>query len=147
MKNAKLIIGLIALVLVVGTASWYGYDLIFKKEMPVVRPPVEKFDISPTPQVEIPTLLPEKKEIISKLKTHEVTITDGAFSPASLTIKLHDQIQWENKDNEVCQIKGEGWESPAIESGMNFTQAFDQLSTSSYFCALHPEVKGTIIVE
>jgi plastocyanin len=147
MKNLKLITGLIALALIVGIASWYGYDLIFKKAEPIVRQPVKQFDISPTPQVKIPTLSPEKKEIISKLETHQVDITDRAFSPASLTIKLHDQVQWQNKGNEACQIKGEGWESPTVESGTNFTQAFDQLGTFSYFCALRPEVKGTVIVQ
>lgn len=92
-------------------------------------------------------LTPEKKEIISKLETHTVTIQNGSLSPTSLTIKLHDQVKWQNNDNETYQIKGEDWGNVPIESGESFTQAFETAGTFSYSCVLHPELTGTIIVQ
>ena len=81
------------------------------------------------------------------MKSHKVVISDGAFSPANLTIKVHDQVQWNNKESENCQIKTEDWQSPPIRPEKNFTQAFPEPGTFPYSCSLHPEIKGTIIVE
>ena len=149
MKNLspKLLIPiLVGAVIFIGIVSWYGYDLIFKKEKPV-RSPAQKFDTGLESQVESPTLSPERKEIVSKMKSHKIVISDGAFSPANLTIKVHDQVQWNNKESENCQIKTEDWQSPPIRPGKNFTQAFNEPGNFPYSCSLHPEIKGTIIVE
>ena len=96
---------------------------------------------------EIPTLTPEKKEIISKLETHIVIIQNKSFSPANLTIKLHDQVEWQNKDSETYKIKGEDWGNVPIEPGESFSQAFETAGTFTYSCALHPDLTGTIVVE
>jgi plastocyanin len=95
----------------------------------------------------IPTLSPEEIEIISKLETHVVTLENDSFSPQNLTIKHHDQVEWQNKDQETYQIKGEEWGDVPIEPGESFTQAFDQVGVYSYSCPLHPDLTGTIVVE
>lgn len=97
--------------------------------------------------IEAPTLTPERIEIVQKLEEYVVTIQNQQFSPSTLTIKANDQVKWENKDNEVYQIKGDNWGNIPLRPGKNFTQAFEKPGTYSYSCALHPELAGTIIVE
>jgi plastocyanin len=37
--------------------------------------------------------------------------------------------------------------SPGLDSGDNFSYRFTTPGTYPYFCALHPHMKGTIIVQ
>jgi len=139
-KNLKSVLIFFLFAIIIGAVSWYGYDLIFKKGKPSAP------TIIPAP-AKPPTLSPEKREIISQLETHQVIIQDTGFSPQSLTIKLHDQVQWLNSKEEVCQIKGNNWGGVPIQSNRKFTQAFDKAGTFTYSCALDLENKGTIIVK
>ena len=81
------------------------------------------------------------------MKTHTVSIQKSQFTPQTLTIKLHDQVRWENKDSINHQVKGKNWGNVPLRPGRRFTQAFDEIGSFPYSCALHPEMKGTIIVE
>lgn len=95
-----------------------------------------------------PTLSPEKKEIVAKMKTHLVSLKNGTASPATLYIKLHDQVRWSNDDEAGnYRIKGEGWGNIPIEPGMSFVQSFKEAGTFTYTCTLHPEIQGSIIVQ
>jgi len=94
-----------------------------------------------------PTLSPEQIEIISKIETHTVEIVNGQFNPSTLNIKAHDQVVWKNKDGKTHKVTGENWGNVPIENGESFTQSFDTPGTYPYSCALHPEMKGIIIVK
>jgi len=118
-----------------------------KKQTPASQtlpppPPVQKEE-----KTAPPTLSPQQIEIIKKIETHTVEIINGQFNPATLTIKPHDQVMWKNKDGKTHNIKGEGWGNVPIENGENYTHSFEQPGTYPYSCALHPEMKGTIIVK
>jgi len=131
---------IVVLLLIIGGGALFLYG-----QSKLGRPPAERREIIPIQ--EIPTLSPERKEIISKVETNTVIIQNKSFSPQNLTIKLHDQVEWQNKDNETFQIKGEGWGDVPIGPGESFTQAFETPGTYSYSCALHPDLTGTIVVE
>ena len=137
-----MIVGLWVLAVVVGLASWYSYDLLFRKK---AEPPAGPKAV-PT-LAEPPTLSPEKKEIISKLETHSVVITEAGFAPQTLTIKRYDQVQWENQGSTTHQVKGEGWGNVPIQPGKRFTQAFEETGTFPYSDSLQPTLTGTIIVQ
>jgi len=152
-SNKKILI-VVAAFLVVGLIAFLVVTryLSLALKQPLTEPTEVERQVVPSPiltpeREEIPTLTPERKEIISKLETHIVTIENKSFSPQSLTIKLHDQVEWQNKDNETYQIKGEGWGNVPIRPGKSFTQVFETVGTHSYFCALHPEMTGTIVVK
>jgi plastocyanin len=119
-----------------------------QKTSPPSLPAVPKeSQTSQEEKIAIPTLSPEKVEIVSKIETHNVEIKNNQFNPQSLQIKLHDQVKWVNNDNKTHKISGEDWGNVPIENGESFIQAFDKRGTYPYSCALHPEMKGTIIVE
>lgn len=143
----KLAFGLLAIVALISISlvSFY-YVQQQKLTLKPTPPPVGqgKPVISSVP---IPTKTEEEKKIIAKIETLTVVIKDKKFAPQTLTIKLHDQVAWQNKDSLSHQVKGNNWGNVPINAGENFTQAFDTLGTFPYTCVLHPEMTGTIIVE
>lgn len=152
-KKLTLIAGVVLLILVIGLGGllFFGggkLTLPFvpsgEQEREITSPPPAQ--VSP-PGGEAPALTPERLEIISKIENHVVTIQNQSFSPVNLTIKPHDQVEWQNKDNENYQITGEGWGNVPIGPGESFTQSFETAGTYSYSCTLHSELTGTIVVE
>jgi len=130
--------------------------LVINQQQKKSLPPPSSLKEAPTPkeiptsaekQAAPPTLSPEQIEVISKIETHTVEIANGQFNPSTLNIKTHDQVMWQNKDGKTHKIIGENWGNVPIENGENFTQAFDTPGTYPYSCALHPKMKGTIIVK
>ena len=72
--------------------------------------------------------------------------TSWSFSPAEVSAKVGDTIEWVNKDAfaHTATVKG-GWEvmippkksaKPDIEDG----------GTVDYFCRFHPNMKGRLVV-
>lgn len=146
MKEKKKILILTGIFLVLAIAVFIFYYQKPKVKLPSAKPtPPAGEGLSPT-IAELPTIPPEKMKALGEIETLEINIANRAFSPPNLTIKRYDQVQWNNNDDEVYQLKTEDWESPLIEPGLNFTQAFDQPGTFPYYCILHPNIKGTIIV-
>ncbi|MGB9911726.1 MAG: cupredoxin domain-containing protein [Microgenomates group bacterium] len=142
-KNQKIILILAGLILLIVLVSGFFYFKSKKENLPSA-PSSQTPIVNPTT---IPTLTEEQKEIIANITTHTVKIENGKLNPETITIKVHDQVSWVNNDKEVYQIKGEDWGNVPINPGENFTQAFDKPGTFSYTCALHPQIKGTVIVK
>jgi len=134
--------------------TWQEKKTLFSlKEVPTTLPtPVYTTPDQRSPGLNLeelgsPTLTPETKAIISKIENHVVIIENKSFSPQNLTVNRYDQVEWENQDEETYQIKGENWGDVLIIPEESFTQAFNERGTYPYTCTLHPNLKGTIIVE
>jgi plastocyanin len=139
LKYLLAILGVVSLVAV-------AFLFVYQQKKNIFSPPKE------TPpdarqQTAPPTLSPEQIEIISKKEAQTVEIINGQFNPQILTIKTHEQVKWQNKDGKTHKIIGEGWSTIPIEDGESFILPFNNPGTYSYYCAFHPEMKGTIIVE
>ena len=69
-----------------------------------------------------------------------------AFSPAEISAKVGDTIEWVNKDAfaHTATVKG-GWEVmlPVKKSG---SITVEKAGTINYYCRLHPNMKGRIAV-
>lgn len=79
-------------------------------------------------------------------KTITVTVDKMAFSPAEISARVGDTIEWVNKDAfaHTATVKG-GWEVmlPVKKSG---SVVLDKAGTVDYICRFHPNMKGTISV-
>ena len=77
----------------------------------------------------------------------QVKISDLAFSPAEITIKEGDVIEWVNGDfiDHTATADNEAW-GVAIAAGQSARQKFDHAGTSKYFCRFHPDMRGTVDV-
>jgi len=81
--------------------------------------------------------------------TMEVKVQNFAFAPPTLTVPVGTQVTWINKDDTVHNIvdKNKAFKSKALDTNEKFSYTFDKPGTYSYFCALHPQMKGTVEVK
>jgi len=76
-----------------------------------------------------------------------VAISNFAFDPATITIDKGSTVAWVNKDSVAHTITGTGFDSGSFETGQNYSRKFDQSGTFEYYCAIHPSMKGTVVVK
>ncbi|MBV9149076.1 MAG: cupredoxin family copper-binding protein [Candidatus Eremiobacteraeota bacterium] len=78
-----------------------------------------------------------------------VHVKDFAFQPATLTISAGQRVTFQNDDDEAHTVTAtdKSFDSAGLDSGQSWTHTFDKPGTYAYFCALHPYMKGKIIVK
>ncbi len=85
--------------------------------------------------------------------TH-VYMRDEAFSPAHIQVLLGTTVTWTNQDSvphnvtlsPVVISPSDNWESGLLYSGQSFGYTFTSRGTFLYYCQVHPEMSGTVIV-
>lgn len=77
----------------------------------------------------------------------QVKIADLAFSPAEITIKEGDTIQWVNGDfiDHTATANNGTWDV-TIAASQSARQQFNNAGTTKYFCRVHPDMTGTVHV-
>jgi amicyanin len=80
--------------------------------------------------------------------TTEVTISDFAFHPASVTVKPGSTVNWTEEDADVHNVKfsGGGVTSPVLRKGETFSHTFNAAGVYPYICSIHPYMHGTVVV-
>ena len=86
----------------------------------------------------------------SHAATTNVTIVDYAFSPASITVHVGDTITWTNQDTAPHTVTSSSGpaklDSPQLEKGQSWSFTFTKAGDYEYYCAVHPDMKGKVIV-
>ena len=79
----------------------------------------------------------------------QVTVEQAMFGPATLTIRAGTTVTWVNHDGDLHTVTStQGlFASPGLDQGDTFAYRFTTPGTYPYFCALHPHMKGTILVQ
>ena len=79
----------------------------------------------------------------------EIAIQSFQFVPAILTVAPGTAVTWVNKDEEPHNVVSpdRAFRSKAIDGGEKFTNVFDKPGTFNYICAVHPHMRGTVIVK
>jgi plastocyanin len=78
----------------------------------------------------------------------KVTIDNFTFSPATLSVKAGTTIVFLNHDDlphNVVDANGV-FRSKALDTDETFARVFDKPGEFVYFCGLHPQMQGKIIV-
>ena|SRR5579871_3642076 len=78
-----------------------------------------------------------------------VLIRNDAFSPQTLTIRVGQTVEFANRDDDahtVTAVDG-SFDSKGLDTNGFWRHAFTRPGTYAYFCALHPFMKGTIVVK
>jgi len=78
----------------------------------------------------------------------EVDIDNFSFTPPALTVKAGTAVIFRNRDDiphSVVGVEGE-FHSKALDTDDTFTFTFAKPGTYVYFCGLHPNMKGEIVV-
>jgi plastocyanin len=77
-----------------------------------------------------------------------VSIVGRAFDPPSVEVTMGGTVEWTNEDVDGHTVTGDdgSFDSGIIAPGESFTRAFDAPGTYGYFCAIHPDMVGTVSV-
>ncbi len=78
-----------------------------------------------------------------------VTISNFTFSPQTLTVAVGTTVTWVNQDDTAHTVTSadKKFASQALDTGDTFSFKFTTPGTYSYFCTLHPQMVGKIIVK
>ncbi|MBI5798168.1 cupredoxin family copper-binding protein [Candidatus Woesearchaeota archaeon] len=86
----------------------------------------------------------------TKTSTIKINIQNFAFSPAEITIKAGDTIDWENKDSAphtVTSDTGSELSSQTLKNGDTFSHTFTSPGVYDYHCTIHPSMTAKVIVQ
>jgi plastocyanin len=79
----------------------------------------------------------------------EILIQSFAFSPNSVTVPVGTEVKWTNLDSpghNITSDDGTTIKSPKLAQGESWSMVFSTPGTYTYFCSIHPSMKGTIVV-
>jgi plastocyanin len=82
-------------------------------------------------------------------RRHVVEIRGLTFHPAVLEVAPGDTVVWINRDfvpHTATATGGVSWDTGTLTQGQEGRYVPRRKGASSYICALHPTMKGTLIV-
>ena len=94
-------------------------------------------------------LAQQAQQQVAAVGEAEIAIQSFQFVPAILTVAPGTAVTWVNKDEEPHNVVSpdRAFRSKAIDGGEKFTNVFDKPGTYNYICAVHPHMRGTVIVK
>jgi len=83
------------------------------------------------------------------LNANEVVIDNFSFKPALLNVKAGTKVTWVNHDDEphTATDDDKRFNSKTLDTNDVFSFTFTEPGTYNYFCALHPKMRGQIVVK
>ena len=87
---------------------------------------------------------------LAQAATLPVTIDNYNFAPGTLTIHPGDTVIWQNKDSvphTATAVDGKSFDSGAIVPGASWSFIFKAPGTYPYRCSIHPDMRGSVIVQ
>lgn len=80
--------------------------------------------------------------------TNTIKIKNLAFNPSDITVKVGTTVKWVNEDSVMHRLKSSDvFSSGDLNKGDTFEFKFSEVGTYNYFCEIHPNMKGKVIVE
>jgi amicyanin len=78
-----------------------------------------------------------------------VHIDNFAFSPQEITVAPGATVTWVNRDDIPHNVvaSNKAFRSKVMDTDQQYSFTFSTPGTYEYFCALHPHMKGTVIVK
>lgn len=77
-----------------------------------------------TQQPAAPAKTPSAPQYAGQGKIVDISISNFAFNPASVTISTGDTVRWTNQDSATHTVKGSSFESGLIAQGDNYEFTF-----------------------
>lgn len=77
-----------------------------------------------------------------------VHIKDDAFFPARLVVAVNQRVLFVNDDDDAHTVTATSglFDSKGLDTHAQWSRRFSKPGTYTYFCSLHPFMKGTIVV-
>jgi plastocyanin len=78
--------------------------------------------------------------------THDVRVSDFAFTPGSLAVKVGDTVKWTVSGGSHTVDGTGGIDSQTLGVGQSYSHAFHEAGTFTYKCNFHSQMTGTVRV-
>lgn len=90
-------------------------------------------------------------EVAEAVEADEVTISNFAYAPKTIKVKVGTKVTWTNNDSvghDVAADKpsADAPSSELLNKGESYSFTFKKAGTYSYHCTPHPYMRGTVIV-
>jgi len=87
--------------------------------------------------------------VSASAKEARVTISNFTFEPQMTSVPPGSHVTFVNTDDMVHTIVAAdgSFRSPPLETGQSFVATLGKAGTVTYFCGLHPFMKGSIVVK
>ncbi|MGF7234135.1 MAG: plastocyanin/azurin family copper-binding protein [Frankia sp.] len=84
----------------------------------------------------------------SATAANEVSISNFAFLPATVTVRVGTTVTWTNKDSDAHTVtdKTGTLNSPTLDTGATYRHTFTKPGRYSYLCTIHPFMTATVVV-
>jgi plastocyanin len=78
-----------------------------------------------------------------------VKMDNFTFAPERVTVKAGATVTWTNDDDipHTVVSTSKAFRSQALDTHDAFSFTFTTAGTYAYFCSLHPQMTGTVVVE
>lgn len=87
----------------------------------------------------------------SKGAATKVAIANFAYAPSPLTVGKGTTVTWTNNDAAPHTVTSDGGSgplrSPTLDRGASYSYRFDSTGTFTYYCTVHPNMHGTVVVK
>ena len=81
---------------------------------------------------------------------YRVGIRNFHFQPMQLVVPAGATVTWTNHDEEPHVVTSAGNQfksSPALDTDDHYSAVFIRPGTYAYYCSIHPQMTGTIVVK
>lgn len=89
----------------------------------------------------------EQSSAVEAPEKSSIEIKNFAFVPDTITVKRGATVIWIQKDSAPHTVKFDDEESPTLSVGDTWSKTFDKPGDYKYICAIHPSMKGRVIVK
>lgn len=78
----------------------------------------------------------------------QIEIHGYAFVPAEITVPIGTKITWVNRDETPHTVteNDKKFHSAALDTEEQYSRTFDKPGTYQYYCTLHSQMRGKVIV-
>jgi amicyanin len=147
----------------------YGYDTSYPRPtapayqyyVPGMQPRMQGYNMAPgmQPRMQGYTMAPgyynpapqaQVNNSTSEPAANSVDIAGMQFQPATIRVKAGEDVTWTNRAAMPHTVSGSEHgelSSARLSQGSMFSHTFEKPGTYTYYCALHPSMTGTVIVE
>jgi plastocyanin len=80
------------------------------------------------------------------LDSATVGIQGNVFSPGMVAVGAGGTVTWTNNDGVAHTVNGGPVQSSVLDPGASFSYTFGSSGHFTYMCAIHPDMKGMVMV-
>jgi plastocyanin len=82
------------------------------------------------------------------VRSEKVTISGFRYDPETVTVQAGGKVTWQNEDSaeHTATLDDGGFTTGALAEGKLKSESFGDPGTYTYFCEIHPQMKGTVEV-